>query len=395
MATYIGTGFSNKNNASEAAQEAAFQARVQTKQHFINLAFVFTTIHYSPLETLNAVRQTLNHPDLIGCSTAGIILAESTELRGIGVIAIASDEITFTLSSVNDIAPEHMRLAGEHLARSAANDFGAHQRATMFLFSDGLQKNNSDLISGAQSVMGNAFPIVGAGSIDDFRFRQTFQYYQDQPLTRSAVALLMGGKMHVSIGSYHGWKPLGKPRIIDEAEGSVIKKIDGKAAALIYREYFGDDARLLQAKKLARMTILYPLGIYIEQDKDYLIRNIVEIRDDGCIVCQGDVPRGGEVHLMIGNEDFCKEAAAEAAKAVFETLNKKQPKLVIIFESLARQKLLGRGAIQEVHEIRKILGSGVPLLGIYTYGQIAPFHSLKHIGKSFWQNEAITIVAIE
>ena len=394
MPTHIGIGFSREATAAHAAREAALQAKMQTKQQAVHLALVFSTIHYSPLETIHTIRQTLGQAKIIGCSTAGILLSESVEMRGIAVLAVSSDEINFGFSAVSDIGTDDMRLAGTNLARNVSMDFTYRRRQVLLLLTDGLLKNNTLLLRGAQEILGNVFPIIGAGSSDDFRFSKSFQYYQDKSLTNSAIALLLGGKINIAIASGHGWKPLGKPRAIDEADGHIIKKIGGKKASAIYEEYFGQDAKRLLSSKLARMAILYPLGIYIEEENCYLLRNAIEILDDGCIICQGEVPQGAEVHLMIGNKDFCKEAAVTAAKEVQSILLGRKPKLIIIFESMARQKLLGRGAVQEIQMVRDVLGQDVPLIGMYSYGEIAPFKSLKHLGKSYLQNETITIFAL-
>jgi hypothetical protein len=125
------------------------------------------------------------------------------------------------------------------------------------------------------------------------------------------------------------------------------------------------------------------------------LRNSFEVLDDGSIVCQGDITVGAEIHLMIGNKDFCKQAAVQAANKVRDALKGRPPRLIIIFESLGRQKLLGRAAFQEVEMIREILGKNTPLVGMYSYGQVAPINTLNNVGRSYLQNESIAILAIE
>ena len=142
------------------------------------------------------------------------------------------------------------------------------------------------------------------------------------------------------------------------------------------------------------MAILYPLGIYLPEDNEYLLRNAIDILDDGSIVCQGEVPEGSEVHIMLGNKESCKQAARKAALEARESLKGRDPQFVLIFESLARNKLLGRGAFQEIQLIKEILGNKTPLLGMYSYGEIAPFNSLQHIKKTHLQNASIVILAI-
>ena len=139
---------------------------------------------------------------------------------------------------------------------------------------------------------------------------------------------------------------------------------------------------------------MYPLGIYLEEDRQYLLRNIIDILEDGSIVCQGGVPQGAEVHLMISNKDSCHKSAVGAAEIVKTTLGGKQAKLILVFESLARHKILGRSVAGEIQAVREILGATTPIVGMCAYGEIAPFGSLNNIKNIYLHNESILIVAI-
>lgn len=395
MATFIGIGFSQNPNALLAAREVVAQAKTQIDQLSIDLAIVFNTVHYNSFEIVSSLREVLEETQVIGCSTAGIILSEFIATRGVAILAIRSDEMKFGVGSVNNVTAPDTRQAGSRLARNTIADFGSHQRKAFIFFTDGLLKNSAPIIKGLQEVFGTFFPMIGAGSSDDFHFKKTFQYCQGEVMTTGAAGLLIGGHLNLGIGSQHGWKPLGRPRSINQIDGHIIKTIDGKKASSIYEEYFGKEMEDLRAKQLGQMAVLYPLGIYLEQDNEYLLRNAIDILNDGSIVCQGEVPKGSEVHIMLGNKDSCKQAAVNAALEVRESLKGKTPQVILIFESLARNKLLGRGAFQEIRLIKEILGRETPLLGMYSYGEIAPFHSLQYIKKTHLQNASIVILAIE
>ncbi len=51
---------------------------------------------------------------------------------------------------------------------------------------------------------------------------------------------------------------------------------------------------------------MYPLGLYLEESRQYLLRNIIDILEDGSIVCHEGIPQGAEVHLMISNKESCQ-----------------------------------------------------------------------------------------
>ena len=118
---------------------------------------------------------------------------------------------------------------------------------------------------------------------------------------------------------------------------------------------------------------MYPLGIYLEESRQYLLRNIIDILEDGSIVCHEGIPQGAEVHLMISNKDSCRNSAIEAAELVKASLGDKQAKLVLVFESLARHKILGRALSVKFRPSENILGHTTPIIGMCSYGEIGPF----------------------
>jgi hypothetical protein len=76
------------------------------------------------------------------------------------------------------------------------------------------------------------------------------------------------------------------------------------------------------------------------------------------------------------------------------SLGDKPPKLVIIFESLARHKILGRSAFNEIQDIKNILGNAAPILGMCSYGEIGPFGTLNNIKNIYLHNDSILMIAI-
>lgn len=394
MATHIGIGFSALPDPAQAAKEASAQAKNQLNVTSAHIVILFTSIHYTVPEVLTTISRILQPQRIVGCSTAGVILSDTILTHGIGILAIHSTDIHFGHVAQTDIAGKDMRTMGFQLARDLSAEYKQSSRQLFITLSDPALTDGSAFVRGAQEVLGHSIPIVGAISSDDFNFKKTVQYSDQQILSNTAVGILVGGHISVAIGSKHGWKPLGKPRIVDKVDGHIIKSIDGKPAAQVYESYFGVDSKQLRESHLGSMAILYPMGIYLEEKRYYLLRNAIDILEDGSIVCQGEVPQGAEVHLMIGSKDACKQAALEAAHEVRDGLFGRQAKLILIFESMARYKLLSRNAIQEVQIIKDVLGYTTPMIGMYSAGEIAPFQTLDNQRNTHLQNESIVIVAL-
>lgn len=393
MSTYIGIGFSQDLDTAKAAQAAAEQAKYNLRCDQIDFAIVLNTAHYSAEEFVPLIHEHLKRTKLIGSSTAAIILGERIESRGIAVLAIYSEDIRFESGAVDHLNLRDLKTAGNELAKTCMSDYGKEHRKLFLFFTDGLLQELSQCVAGMTEIYGGTFPLIGGASSDDFRFKKTEQYYNNTVLSSGACGVLFGGRVQVATACRHGWRPLGKPRIIDEVEGNIVRTIDHRPAAKIYKEYFDDEAATLKASSLAHLNTHYPLGIPVGKGREYLLRNVLKTLEDDSMVFQDSVPQGKEIHLMLGNKDTCLRAAESAAQEVLGQLQGRTPKLILIFEAMGRYRILGRAAVAEIRRVREILGDSIPFLGMYTFGEIFTYPTTTG-PETLLQNGSMMIVAI-
>jgi len=394
MVEWIGVGTSREKDSFRAAREAAVLAKAALKQENIDLAFIFSSIQYNPENIIKGARQIMPAAKIIGCSGSSIIMSGTAEEFGLAILAIKSDSLKFGLGYSSNISEKVVRAAGQELAKMSLSNLKSINRDIFIMFTDGLIKNSSELILGVEDVLGRSFPLIGAASSDNFKFSETYQYYQNNVFTNACVGILLGSSSGFGFGIKHGWKPIGKPREVTSSEANVIKKIDNEPAINMYRDYFGKEAQELQKTKLSRLAILYPMGLNIPGEDEFILRNVIEVTDEGFLVCQGEVPKGSEINLMLGSKDFCIQAARDAALEAKKGLKDKPASLIIIFDSAARKKLLGRSASSEINAVRDVFGRNVPVSGFYSYGEIAPLKAAGHRGTSYMHNETISVLAI-
>jgi hypothetical protein len=394
LPTSISIGFSQHPNPQNAALEACVQVKSQLNTPDTDLIIVFASPQYIIPETQAVITRALKPKHLVGSSTGGIILSNGVTNRGIAIAGINSDDINIGVAAIRDINNQDMHYTGFDLARKATQDLNSSHREVFITFSEGIEKNCSAFIRGVKESLGGGFPVLGAISSDDFKYKNLSQFFQDQILQNAAVGLLLGGTFHLGLACKHSFKPLGRPRTITKVDGYIIRTIDHKPAADIYKHFLGSEAEGLKNVTLNSYAALYPLGFYLEDAGQYLLRNIIDILEDGSIVCHEGIPHGSEVHLMISNQDSCRRSAVEAAELVKASLADRQAKLVLIFESLARHKILGRNAFNEIQDIKNILGPATPIIGMCSYGEIGPFGTLNNIKNIYLHNESILIMAI-
>ncbi|MCM8757684.1 MAG: FIST C-terminal domain-containing protein [Candidatus Omnitrophica bacterium] len=393
----VGIGISTKNEPSLAIEEAFWQAKIQISSSKPNVCFIFSSPEFASPLLLKKIYPYLLDIPVVGCSTLAIFYNSHIYRHGVLVLLIQMEGVNLSVGVVKEIKKKGSLIAGEELGKELLKNFKSSQRDFAMLFCDGLLDEGSQLLRGLQERLGTSFPIVGGSASDNLRFLKTYLYFNKEILTDSAIALLWGGKLNFSLSFRHGWKPVGKSHTVNEAKGNLIKKIDQKPAVELYQEYFAKDNFELK-KDLKLISSLYPLGIYLEGEQEYLLRNIRSIQDDGSLICQGDVPEGSTVKIMIGTKQTCllatREATEELKENFFSLPYKKKMDLVFSWSSTSRYILLKREAEEELNIIQKILGENIPLIGIYTYGEQAPLKAITYQGKTHFHNQSIVLLAL-
>ena len=218
MSTSISIGFSQHLDPQKAILQACVQVKNQLNTSNTDLLIIFASPQYVVPEVQEVITRTLRPKHLVGSSTGGIILSNGVTNRGIAMVGINSDDMNFGVSAINGIDKQDMHHTGFDLARKATQDLNATRRDVFIIFSEGIEKNSSHFIRGVKEALGGGFPVLGAISSDDFKYKKLSQFFQDQILHNSVVGLLLGGSFHLALGCKHGFKPLGKPRTITSVE---------------------------------------------------------------------------------------------------------------------------------------------------------------------------------
>jgi hypothetical protein len=392
MPTQAGVGFSANKDSHQAGYEACSLAMKKAGIEKPDVIMAFSSSELNQNELVHGINEASGKAPLIGCSDAGQITNDGPSQGGIAVMAIKSDSMKFTPGTGGQIA-NGAREAGAALAKDISGKIGEPMKILIML-SDVLKGNGADIVRGAQDVLGQDFLIIGGAAGDDFKFKETSVYYYNQVFPSSIVGAGLSGNFSFGIGVRHGWTPVGLPKKVTKSNGAVVEEIDGKPAVYLYEEYFGKKAEELRSEPLAILAITYPLGISIEGSDELLIRDPITVDDKGAITCAAEIPQGSDVRLMIGNKDNAIAAAKDAAQKALDQLKGARPKAVIIFNCIARSKLFGRDAGEEIRAIQSILGVDVPLIGFYTYGEQAPVGGNISRPFSCFHNETAVILLL-
>ena len=399
MPIYASVGVSSNKDYKLAIAEAVYQARLNLKQKEISLAIVFTSVEFAFSYLLKAISNLIGaNVPLLGATSNAILTKDGILKHGLAITLISAKETYFNTALAKNALTD-LAASGDNLGKQLLFGMRNLQRRFCLLFSDGQIIDNLPVLRGLQQRLGHSFPIIGATTAsDNIHLNKTYQYFNQEVSDSSIVGLLWAGKVNFGLGIRHGWKPIGKPRRVTISEESVIKEIEKKPAVSLYQDYFAKDIPALK-RELKRISCLYPIGMNISGEEEYLLRNILFIRDDGSLICRGDVPVGSQVRLMIGTKESCLAATEKAAKEAKEALaiqvfpRQESVSIIFIFNSISRLYLLGRQITKEL-EIIKSHFPGTPIVGLCTYGEQAPLKATDFAGKTYCHNQTIAILAM-
>jgi hypothetical protein len=344
-------------------------------------------------------------PDVpvIGGTVSGFFSHLGICKRGVIVMLITFPEgIYFTTGDITGINSTSGIAAGERMGEKLLYGFKNVPRSLSLLLFDGLTHGNATFINGLQEKLGKSFPCVGAALSNPSENSLNCLYFNNTAISDACGGILFGGKISFGLGLRHGWKPLGKPHTVTEVTDNVIHKIDDQPAVKLYEEYLAYDFPRIK-KELKKFSVLYPIGIRIAGQNEYLLRSIMSIGSDGSLTCHGSVPQGSTTRLMISTKETCLEATREAldeAKANLSTQTlkfhkEKTSKLIIIFNSFPRTLSLGKDIQTEWKIIADAFEPGTGIIGINTFGELAPLATTSYHGQTYFQNQMLSILILE
>jgi hypothetical protein len=172
---------------------------------------------------------------------------------------------------------------------------------------------------------------------------------------------------------------------ITKSSGNVLFETGRQAALDLYKDYLGDDAKVLPGS-----AVLFPLeSVSANAPKEALTRTIVAINEDErSMTFAGDMPKGYSAQLMRGNFDRLVEGAAEAAQQAM--LPSSGDRVAVLVSCIGRKLLLGQRICEEVEAVQDVFGKETALTGFYSYGEVSP-HAATHCAELHNQTMTITV----
>ena len=343
----------------------------QTTDNFKpQLVFVFGSRKVlSDTDLINELKSRYPHSQLIGCSTSGEILATEVNDESLAVTAVFFEKTKLHFSFLNvEESTDSYKIASQ-LVSPLLNNSLRH----LFVLSDGLNVNGSELVRGFREMLPDSVSLTGGLAGDGADFIETFVFdEQGFPRTKLIAAIgFYGDSIQVGYGSFGGWDSFGIDRKITKSKENVLFEIDGTPALELYKSYLGD-----KASELPGSGLLFPLSLRTEYDQTPVVRTILSINEmEQSITFAGDMIEGAYVKFMKANIDRLINGSIKAAQTSLENSQNKSPEFALLISCVGRKLVLKQLVEEEVEAASEILGKDTVITGFYSYGEISPFSS--------------------
>lgn len=319
-----------------------------------------------------------------GCSTSGEILGASLLDDSLSVAVMRFSHTRLAMASAAVRSPADSFEAGAALAR----ELDRPSLGSVFVLSDGLNVNGSELIRGINSVLPESVVVTGGLAGDGDRFKRTWVMRDGAPSAAFVSGVgLYGDRVRIGHGSKGGWDVFGPERVVTRSRGNVLYELDGKPALQLYKEYLGERATGLPATAL-----LFPLSLRRHGgDETSLVRTILSI-DEGAqaMIFAGDIPEGSLAQLMRANFDRLIEGAGQSGLMTRRSAQPEGPCLSIAVSCVGRRLVLGERTEEELERALEALPAHAQQVGFYSYGELSPFAT----GQCDLHNQTMTLTTI-
>ena len=392
MKISIGTSHLQNRQSYHAGQEAAEKA-IQALGKSPNFLFIFDTPDHDHFQMLEGIKSIAGTVTSAGFPAGGVIEYSSIYTsKTVAVMAFYFENarifVEYNTGAAGASKETAEYLSKKILSRLMRDDSDGYF-PILFLFGDN-RINNGKIIHNLSDTLSPLCPIIGAG-VNGLEFCGPYADYQIRDY--SAVSVLFQSKSKAGVGVAHGWYPHGKSVVATRTDDNRIYELNGRLAFDVYKEMWSDIFPDIKNKSFNEIqhifynfAVHHPIGL-AQLMGEYLIRDPYEVKEDGSILCGGDVPENSVLHFMSGDNNSLIIGTKNATRNALQSVAKKDLIGSLYFDCITRHSLPGYNFQREIFSIRQGLGSDIPIIGVLTHGEIAT----PETGPVLLHNKAIAI----
>lgn len=377
--TIAGIGFSENSHSETCAQQAASNALQQLNTD-CDIALVFSTSRHNPHDVLKGLKKVFgDKTKIIGGYAIGVITKEATAYGGyqIGILALNTNSFELKTIQKKDFPLHGSKKMGELLAEDLEKLTFKGPPSLLILY-DYVHRIGkrfsmnmaSPMLESLQSKL-NLGPTAGAGMVGDMKCQETFQWFDNQILQHSLMALTFSNGIEMDTLVLHGCEPVSAYLEVTKVNKNVVLELNGKPALEFIDTILGPNSE----KSWRDYSFFITLGIneghrYGPFDSKVYSNHIccgVDQERKGLVMLEEDLHEGSMVQLMRRNLkfDYIKPEINE-----FLSISDKPIKFALYIDCAGRAASYCGSQIEEADVVREAL-QDIPFLGIYQGVEIA------------------------
>jgi hypothetical protein len=383
MKTKVGVGYSESPDSKKAGIEAAQIAMQEAKIDSCNLALLFATSKQDPVLLSEGVRSVIGSDSrLIGGYALGIITKDFLAYEGyqVGIVVMKTESIIIDMFIEKGLSDNEFN-TGVALGNQIRNKKYKGEPNILLMYdsikemvTEGLSLNMATpLLQGMKQSLEDWPRMGGVGMMGDWNWNPTYQWFDNRIEQNTAMALVLSGNVRMDTIIMHGCKPSSNYRTITKAEGNIVLEIDNKPAVEMIADLLGPDSD----KGWEDYPLFVTLGVN-KGDKfgefkedEYASRLCMAIDKErgGLVMFENDLTTGSEIQLMRRAVDVVY--VGQRSEELLKRIGDRKPIFAVYINCAGRAKTYSGTEREDGEEVQRVIGSKMPLLGMYSGVEIA------------------------
>jgi hypothetical protein len=310
-------------------------------------------------EAVNTILKNIPIP-IFGGVFPEIIHGRNKLIRGTILVGLSTRPNVQIIPHLSDPSIDYEEIIAQKFPASGQNK-------TMFVLVDGFSQRINALIDSLFNYFGLEVNYLGGGC-GSLSFVQKPCLFTNEGLIEDS-AVLATVDIASGIGVSHGWYSVSGPFKVTEADRNVILTIDWQPAFSIYRRVVEEAAHCeFTDTNFFELAKSYPFGIK-RLCGDMIVRDPIMVKENGALVCVGEVPAESYVDILTGDTSSLVKAAGKALTLSLEAFHGPAGRtIIILIDCISRVLFLGK---EFEKEIQAVYQEDIPLIGALTLGEIA------------------------
>lgn len=369
-------GHSNDPDSESAIEEVLYQCDQALSGAKPQAGLLLAAIDFDHADIMQKIVAAYPEIELIGGTTDG----EMSSVLGfqqdsLVLMLFCSDRLQIRAGIGRNISKDLEKALEEAIAQATQNL--TEPIKLCITLPEGLTSISAvKLVDRLNQLLGKKVPIFGGLTADQWRFKQSYQFYKNQVYSDAIPILLFSGPLLFSHGLASGWNPIGKIGQVTQVKNNIVYQIDNQPALDFYYRYLGERPPSSE----------YPLMVFDPTRQYSYLRAPSGSCDPtvGSITFFGDIPEQAIVQITEATRDHILSASQASMQEAIAHYPGKTPSSSLFFSCASRRQILGSRTFEEYNLIQNSLTQTLSACGFYTNGEIAP---LEQQGISYFHNE--------